>query len=489
MTTKQRVMFGISGILGMGLTGIFMHYKYGLTLEDFKLIKQVDKTPNFDEEHKKILSKGDNPYVLYGKWILDTNHLNAMQNFQKIKEEMQNIEKGLYRAVHFKGEKPEKMDLYQRMNHYKVPGLVISLIEKGDLKWTKSFGVSEINSKDLLTTKSLFSVGTAGTFIGYLTALSLIEKRKLNLENDVNEYLVENKLPFKGIKLKEIIKGESKLELNSGINFPISDLISKLKRNSLEKDEKYSIVNSVLIENLLLNLGSKPVHMTVQELIFSPLKLEYSTLVPTFNNQYTKGHSNGNIVEYQKNNIEILNLWTNNNEIGKIFIELITAPFNKNSIFPATVFEYINNGNHDYLEIRGESNGHRCVLIGHPFSGKGVIIMSNSKDSEKLENEIIRSIARSQGWKFGNYNVIEKNLIKISDDQMEKFIGTYKNDEETFQILKENGKLILQKKNEQLDLYPESFTKLFNLDGDQFEIYSSFWSKGLYLNKNFYYKN
>lgn len=486
LTATQRKLFGVGGILAMVGVGFFMHNKYGISKSDFNFLKQIDRTPNFEEEQKKLLKHGQESYDNYGKWVSDIHHLNAMQNFQQIKEKMERIENGILKPVQIKGEKLSKMKLMDRMNHYKVPGIIISIIENNEIEWTKGYGVSEVNTSDSITKNSLFCAGTAGNLLGYMASLSLFDSKKLNIDQDVNDVISENKLPFPGITLKKILKGNSKLELTVAKSSKIRDLISNLKLNPLyEKNSRYSVENSVLIQHLIENITSKPFDSVMKDMVLKPLHVYSSSysIDPKFEKNYTKGHSKGLVVESIDNNISILNFWTNNEDFSQIFLELLSSPFKKNGHFPHNIFDYINDGEHEMVQIRGESDGHRCVLIGYPFLGKGAIIMTNSKDSEPLEDEILRSIAKLYRWKSKNFQLIEKKKIEINEERLNEYYGDYKNDQNVFRILKENKKIILNLNQDQkVEIFAENEKKFFSLDGDEIE----FLPNGFLLNKNFY---
>jgi CubicO group peptidase (beta-lactamase class C family) len=46
----------------------------------------------------------------------------------------------------------------------------------------------------------------------------------------------------------------------------------------------------------------------------------------------------------------------------------------------------------------GANEGYRCVLVGYPERGQGVVIMTTGDNSEALWEEILRSVSVEYGW-------------------------------------------------------------------------------------------
>jgi len=72
---------------------------------------------------------------------------------------IKSLEKGLYRAVYFKGQRPEKLRLVDRMAFYKVPGLSVAVMDRFQIEWVKTCGYKELVQYQKLTPQTAFQAG------------------------------------------------------------------------------------------------------------------------------------------------------------------------------------------------------------------------------------------------------------------------------------------------------------------------------------------
>jgi CubicO group peptidase (beta-lactamase class C family) len=79
------------------------------------------------------------------------------------------------------------------------PGGAVLLVKDNKIVYQNGFGIADINSKELITTKTLFNTGSISkTFVAY-GILKLAEEGKLSLEDDLYKY-------FSDFKSKDIAK-------------------------------------------------------------------------------------------------------------------------------------------------------------------------------------------------------------------------------------------------------------------------------------------
>lgn len=82
------------------------------------------------------------------------------------------------------------------------PGGAVLLVKDGDLIYKKGFGITDINTKEPITTKTLFNVGSISkTFVAY-GILKLAAEGKLSLEDDLYKYFPDFKDPAIAKKIK-----------------------------------------------------------------------------------------------------------------------------------------------------------------------------------------------------------------------------------------------------------------------------------------------
>jgi CubicO group peptidase (beta-lactamase class C family) len=77
------------------------------------------------------------------------------------------------------------------MSELKVPGVSISIVKNYKLEWSKSFGVADADSKNLVSSKTMFEVCSMSKPVFAYLVLKLVEQGKLELDKPLSNYLSE----------------------------------------------------------------------------------------------------------------------------------------------------------------------------------------------------------------------------------------------------------------------------------------------------------
>ena len=87
-----------------------------------------------------------------------------------------NIENGLINPVFIQGDIP--FNIEDRMKHYGVPGVSIAIINNFQIAWTKSYGIMDSSSMDLITNETLFQAGSISKPVAAYAALRLVQEKQ-----------------------------------------------------------------------------------------------------------------------------------------------------------------------------------------------------------------------------------------------------------------------------------------------------------------------
>jgi len=100
---------------------------------------------------------------------------------------IQRIEKGLVPqpGIVIKGQAPQRMNLADRMEAYRIPGVSIAVINDFKIEWSKGYGVREEGSNDPVTPKTLFQAASISKPVAAFAALYFVEKGLLDLMRKV----------------------------------------------------------------------------------------------------------------------------------------------------------------------------------------------------------------------------------------------------------------------------------------------------------------
>jgi len=234
----------------------------------------------------------------------------------RVEERMVRIENGL---IEFKSpagmlEPPSEQlanpkILTERMEHYKVPGVSIAVINDDRIEWVKAYGVMDVNTGAAVTTETIFEAASTSKFITAVMALHFVEKGVLELDTDVNGYLKSWQVPENEFTQDEKVTLRRILTHRAGMpttNFGydedvgIPTLIDVLNGAPPAENKpaipervpglqwQYSNVAYDIIQLLLEDVAGKPFQQIAEEIIFGPLEMTNSTFVYPLNEEKKK---------------------------------------------------------------------------------------------------------------------------------------------------------------------------------------------------------
>lgn len=89
-------------------------------------------------------------------------------------------------------------NLYERLEHYHTPGISIAVINDFEIEWARGFGLCEAETTREVTADTLFQAASISKPIFALAVMRLVEEGRLNLDEDVNNYLTSWVVPALG---------------------------------------------------------------------------------------------------------------------------------------------------------------------------------------------------------------------------------------------------------------------------------------------------
>jgi CubicO group peptidase (beta-lactamase class C family) len=92
----------------------------------------------------------------------------------------------------------KEVTLSQRMKQLRTPGVSIAVIKDYKIDWAEGFGVKEYGKNNPITEETLFQAGSLSKPIFALAVMRLVQEGKLDLDEDVNNYLTTFKIPKNG---------------------------------------------------------------------------------------------------------------------------------------------------------------------------------------------------------------------------------------------------------------------------------------------------
>ena len=117
------------------------------------------------------------------------------------------VERGLLRD---QGDPPwKRMHLLDRMAYYSVPGVSIAVINDSRIEWAKGYGVLEAGTNAPVTPDTLFQAASIAKPVVAVAALHHVEQGLIDLDADVNHYLVSWQVPEPDVILMDLLMPET----------------------------------------------------------------------------------------------------------------------------------------------------------------------------------------------------------------------------------------------------------------------------------------
>jgi CubicO group peptidase (beta-lactamase class C family) len=339
------------------------------------------------------------------------------------------------------------------MESLKVPGLSITLINEFQVEWEKHYGVTDVRKGKAIDYDTLFEAGSASKTLTAITALQLVSKELVDLDEDVNSKLKNWQIPENSFTKDHKISLRKLLTHSAGINRPDSMFISEegkeptllqiLKGESPAlndpvevcfvpgSDHQYSNLGYIIVEKLIQDITEMSFTDYIREEIFRPLKMNSSHVQsPTeeIRDSMIVHHDNeGKAIDagFVAGAFGHGGLISTPSDIAKFVIELIKAYQGKSDkilsqevtkqmispeivLDPSKMFGFTGQGLGVFLIEKDDdiffthpgtnAPGAVCMMIGSPSTGKGVVIMSNGILAELLHIQLLFSIAKEYKW-------------------------------------------------------------------------------------------
>ena len=81
-----------------------------------------------------------------------------------------------------------------RLTHH-IPGFSVGIVHKGELKWNKGFGVTDLKTKEVPDENTVYHIASITKTFGALVMMKLVEEGKIQLTDPIREHNI--KLPGK----------------------------------------------------------------------------------------------------------------------------------------------------------------------------------------------------------------------------------------------------------------------------------------------------
>ncbi len=372
-------------------------------------------------------------------------------------------------GIVIKGQAPQKMALSDRMELYKVPGVSIAVINDFKIEWAKGYGVKESGGNEPVTTETLFQAASISKPVAAFAALYFVEQGLLDLDEDVNNFLVSWEVPEneftqeKKVALRHIMSHSAGLTVHGfGGYAQGKDVPSLLQILDGEKPAnsapirvdiqpgskyRYSGGGYTVMQQLLIDAIGKPFPDIMRETVLDKIGMINSTyeqpLPESLESQAARAHRiNGDRIKgkwHAYPEMAAAGLWTTPTDLCRFATEIMLSRIGKSNkvLNREMIQEMLTDQNEnvglglflwdeaeDFRFMHGGSNaGFKCTLVAYPEKGQGAAIMTNGDYGGILNSEILRSLSAEYGWK--HFRPTEKETAEINPEIYDAYAGIY----------------------------------------------------------------
>lgn len=386
-----------------------------------------------------------------------------------VAQRIERVENGLLPPAVLKGGLPVKMKLADRMRFYKTPGVSIALINEGKIEWARGYGLLESGGKEPVTTETLFQAASNSKSLTAMVVLRLIEQGKLDLDSDVNKWLVSWKVPEneftkdQKVTVRRLLAHTAGVSIPGFLGYPVDKPLPNLRqildgekpansqpiRVELKPGSKflYSGGGYVILAQLMMDVTGKSFPGLMQNMLLEKLGMTHSTfqqpLSPTLASNAAAGHlPNGKEMEGKWFVLPELapdGLWTTPTDLARLLIEIQKARLGRSNKVLSTksinqmltpeidnvALGWLVDGNDDSARFSfgGSNVGYKSRMLAYMNSGRGVVVMTNGENGAELTTEILRSVAAEYGWP--DFHPREKVVVKVDPAIYDSYVGEY----------------------------------------------------------------
>ncbi|GHN01680.1 hypothetical protein WSM22_31690 [Cytophagales bacterium WSM2-2] len=401
-------------------------------------------------------------------------------------EQIKKVETGLVGLAYFEGD--STWSIQERMKHYHVPGVSIAVIKDNKIDFVASYGVMDEETKDPVTSQTLFQAGSISKPVAAYGSLKLVEEGKIDLNENVNTYLKSWKLPEneftrdKKVALKHLLSHTGGLTVHGFLGYspdlPVPTLGQVLDgtppANSAairvdkvpEQSFRYSGGGYTIMQQMLIDIESKSFPEILKEKVLTPLAMNNSTYNQPLNPDQLKMAATGYLPNGQMTKgkrhtypeMAAAGLWTTAEDLAKFAINIqktlkgesttVLSKAMTEKMLTPFVADFIGLGifldkkkDDIYFGHGGWDEGFSSQMTAHKDKGYGVVVLTNSNHPEFIE-EVIRSVALAYQW--SNFIPSFKKM-KMDTTVFSRVRGRYRNGSDGLITVSSKGNQLFRK--------------------------------------------
>lgn len=364
-------------------------------------------------------------------------------------------------------EPTEPVGIRERMEELGVPGVSVAFFEDGEVVWTRTYGLADVERGVPVTFETRFQAASISKPVAAMAALDLVEEGRIALDGDVNEALTSWRVPDHAFTAEAPVTLRALLTHTAGLTvhgFPgygpdetapsaVGVLDGEGNTDSVRVDQaprtafRYSGGGYTVMQQLVEDATGQPFADVLQDRVLGPLGMTRSTyeqpLPESLHAVAATGYRpdgtpvNGRYHTYPEQ--AAAGLWTTPSDLARwaIAVQRSLTGGTHPVLDAATVRQMVTPDSvgghglgpglpHDGATFghSGSNAGFRCLLTAQMDGGQGVVVMTNSDLGHVLVHEIVLAVAREYGW--DEYRPRRKTVVQLTPAELAPLAGRYR---------------------------------------------------------------
>ncbi|MED4754104.1 serine hydrolase domain-containing protein [Brevibacillus choshinensis] len=334
-----------------------------------------------------------------------------------------------------------------KMKENRIPGAGIAVFIDGQLEWADGLGVMEAGTNEKIRVDTPFHACSMSKMVTAIGVLRLVQEGVLDLDEDVNHYLISWRVPEHSYNQKVTLRNllahhagfvDPKGSFDcyqSGDSLPTRmKLLTGLTRYnpvplqvSYEPDSQFSYSDAgyCLIEQIMEDVTGNTFPAVMDQLVLAPLGFTHSFFwecasrnggeVPATASKMAGHDPTGTVVTGKRAYYPYMassGYWTTPTEMAKLTLQLTASYKNDpNALLHSDLGKSMLTGHENnkyvglgvflqpdqyqpYLVSKGWGIGFQCMMIAFPRMQSGVVVMTNSDPGKPQEESFVGEVIR-----------------------------------------------------------------------------------------------
>ena len=235
----------------------------------------------------------------------------------------------------------------EAMTQSGVPGLAIALIERGQVIWTKGYGLADKEAGISVTPSTLFQAASVSKSLSAWAVMRLVEQGKLALDTPVSHYLTRWKLPDTGygsnaVTLRRILSHTAGLSVPGYLGFGPGQALQSIEASLASADDTghqgvrviyhpgasfhYSGGGYTVIQLIIEEATHSDFAQWVQRNVLEPLEMQHSSFVPPAAHAASYDAYGARVPDRRFTALAAAGLYSSAADLGKFVAALLNGP-------------------------------------------------------------------------------------------------------------------------------------------------------------------